>query len=480
MKGALRRSAVYAGGIAAVLAIATPARAATLAPPAPSAVGNEAVPAISVSPAYARTGFAVAMAYEFGSGCGQDCVHLWATHDHGASWSRLPATGWQRGLPAIALGPGNREVVLAGGAQVQRSDDGGTTWHTVVTSKGAPDAGPPFGADGTLAVAGQGGQDLLVHPGGSTTPVAGSGGAATDVQFAYAPEFPSSGRYAPLLLSALNTQTGTTLVEQCTATYDCSSPATLATAQKMPGNATLVLSPGYAVDGTVFAVEPTALLKSTDGGRSFAPLTIGAPGAAATSVGSLALDADYATNHVAYAAVLQIFAGKAATVGGVYRTADGGTTWTKVGSPGPMDHGATSLALAPQGHIFAGYVEQGASAAGGLECWDGVAWSAFCGVHGAAPNPRGASSSGGPAATMCGGSGCGQAQPQRTSAAAAGAAPGSDGGDGGTPASLVDTGAGSNGKHLPVLVPVALALLAVLGGGALAAWLRERRLPRQR
>ena len=470
MKTVMQRCATGAAGLAAILGAAAPASAATPTAGTASAVGNEAVPAISVSPDYARTGFAIAMAYELRSGCSQSCVHLWATHDRGASWKQLAAADWQRGMPSIAIAPGDHEVVLAGGAQVQRSDDGGATWRSVVSSSGAPAAGPPFSADGTLAVAGQGSQDLLVHASGGTSPVAGSGGLASDVQFAYAPGFPSAGSFAPLLLSALDTKTGTTLVEQCTTGYTCSSPVTLASGQKMPGAATLVMSPGYTTDGTVFAVEPTALMRSTDGGRSFLPLSIGAPGATATSVGSLALDPDFARNHVAYAAVLQIFTGKAGTSGGVYRTADGGTTWTRVGSPSPFDHGATSLAVAQDGRIFAGFVDQGATQAGGLECWDGVAWSAFCGVHSSTSQSGSASHAGG--AASGGTSHTATASDASTSSAAA--LPGGDGSAHGSAPPLT-AAASSTGSRLSTLVPIALVLLGVLGAGAAVARLRERR-----
>jgi photosystem II stability/assembly factor-like uncharacterized protein len=475
----MMRSWARAAAVGALLAGGVPAGVAASPAATTSAVGSEAVPGIAVSAAYARTGFAVAMTYQVSGGCGQNCVHLWATRDRGATWTRLPATGWQHGLPSIALAPDGHEVLLAGGSVVQRSDDGGATWRGVVPSQGSPAAGRPFSADGTLAVAGQGGQDLLVRSSGDTTPVPGSGGALSDVQFAYAPDFPQAGAYAPLLLSAMNAKTGTTVVEQCTTAYACSSPVALPSTDKMPGSATLVVSPGYTSDGTVFAVLPTALLRSTDGGHSFTPVSIGPPGATATSVGSLVLDPGFARTHVAYAAVLQIVAGKADTRGGVYRTSDGGSTWSPVGSPGPLDHGATSVAVAPDGRVFAGFIDQRSSAEGML-CWAGSSWSASCGGTPAGPlsgHAGNVASATTPAATSpC--ASCGHAP-----AAAASDVPSQTGaGSGGPGAAAITTQpveARSTGSVVrQVLLPAALALLGLVGAATLVARVRERRRQR--
>ena len=468
-----RRCALSIAAGATALVAAVPAGAATPAPAPPSAIANEVVPAVTVSPAYARTGLAVAMSYGSGSSCGQDCVHLWATHDRGASWSRLAAKGWQHGIPQIAVGPGGREVLLAGGNAVQRSDDGGASWRDI-NAQGAPTAGPPFTADGTMVIAGQGGQDVVVRGSGGTSNVSGSGGAASDVQFAYAPGYPSGGRYAPLLLSSVNTKTNTAMIEQCTADYACSSPALLP-AEKMAPTATLVMSPGWAEDGTVFAIEPDAFFRSTDGGHTFSPITIGEVGAAATSVGSLVLDADFPHSHVAWAAVLQIISGRPATAGGVYRSGDGGTTWKKVGSPGPMDHGATSVAATSDGRLFAGYMDQLGGGRAGLLCWDGVAWSAVCGVHGGTgPNAHAtAASAGGSNTTAC--AGCPPGGGAAPSSAAGGGIGSSNqrGGDNGG-SGLLAAGSKQPAHSSPVL-PIALSLLGVLLVGSLLARLVERR-----
>ena len=475
-RSALRRTAF--GGIVAatLLAGAGGAAAATPAPSTdPSAIGNELVPAISVSPDWASSGFAIAMAYATGDCGGSNCLHLWATHDRGASWSRLAATGWEHGVPSLAMGPRGHVVALASGSQVQRSDDGGASWHSVGQT-GQPTAGPPFTSDGSLVIAGQGSHDVLLDGSGHASVVPGSGGTFKDMQFAYAPSFPSSGSHAPLLLTGLDSSGSTTAVLQCTVSYACTTPTVIPATQKVSSPATLVMSPGYASDGIVFAVEPTALFKSADGGHTFAPVSLGEPGAAATAVGALVLDPHFTENRTAYAAVLQVFTGQASVRGGVYATKDGGATWARIGSPSPLDHGATSVALAPDGRLFAGYVDQMASGAKGLLCFDGRAWHATCGgAQAAVIIPQG--HSGPPPPTPCG-SACGAGAAGAGGSGPGGAAAGS--GRTGTVAGGAErAGAavdpkGSGGGRSPIIA-VALGLLVVLGGASVVARVRERR-----
>ena len=87
-------------------------------------------------------------------------------------------------------------------------------------------------------------------------------------------------------------------------------------------------------------------------------------------------------NHQLYTALLQVFNPTAGSPspphssGGVYRSSDGGSTWAAVGAPGPFDQGASAVAVAPDGRLFAGYL---AGQYSGLLCSvDGQSWQASC------------------------------------------------------------------------------------------------------
>src|SRR5258706_12112915 len=66
------------------------------APPPPSAIGNEAVQELAVSPAYVHSGLVLAAATTT-LGCSSDCTHLWRSVDGGSHWQRAGANGWKAG-----------------------------------------------------------------------------------------------------------------------------------------------------------------------------------------------------------------------------------------------------------------------------------------------------------------------------------------------------------------------------------------------
>src|SRR5207302_4613949 len=86
--------------------------------------------------------------------------------------------------------------------------------------------------------------------------------------------------------------------------------------------------------------------------------------------------------RTAYTAVVQAIIDpadpkKSYAAGGVYRTTDGGTTWSALYSPGPFDSGASAVAVAPDGRLFASFLSSYGS---GLLCSvdGGAHWSATC------------------------------------------------------------------------------------------------------
>src|SRR5258708_38669864 len=75
-------------------------RPASAAAASPSAIGNETVQGISVSPLYEQTGLVVAAATDLScGGKSSDCVHLWVSHNGGNTWRKAAAADWDHGIP---------------------------------------------------------------------------------------------------------------------------------------------------------------------------------------------------------------------------------------------------------------------------------------------------------------------------------------------------------------------------------------------
>lgn len=385
-------------GIAAASATIPGAAAATPTPSSqPSAIGDESPSWIQVAPNYQRTGLVVAVASPKTS-CQTSCAHLWVSRDGGSTWHRVPATGWDGGRPVIAVDARGHDVLYSGSSSsLLRSDDAGATW-TAVGTNGTPAVSSTYATDGgAIAVAVAQGGDYILHDSGQTT-ASGSGGTLFDMSYAYAPSFPSAGRYAPVLLTAEDKNQRLPVIQQCTASYVCSGSTTLSGAVYFSSPVTLLPSSDYANDGTVFAQSGRGIYKSTDGAVSFTPIPLGDPSATATATPMLALAPGYkeqSSVKTAWAAVFQIFQNKtdpkqSHAGGGLFRTDDGGGSWHAVATPGPFDGGAVAVAAAPDGRLFGGYVGGTASNAGLVCSTDGGnTWRAACSPEGNAANDPG-------------------------------------------------------------------------------------------
>jgi photosystem II stability/assembly factor-like uncharacterized protein len=471
---------------APAVAASTPSPRPTPTPPLPpSAIGDANAIWIQVSPAYKTTGLVIAVAADM-TGCSTACNHLWASHDGGASWAKTAATGWNGGRPVIAVdGKGHEEFYALGNSGMQRSDDAGQTWKDVSSTGGyMPMVEPTYGQNGAVAVAGQ--HDYVLQ-GTSSSPVTGSNGAAAaDYQFFFAPGYPSTGKNAPAFLSALNSQSKP-LIFKCTASLACSGVgATLANEQvnQTPSFTSLAFSNAYASDGVVFAQANRDIYKSTDGGGTFAPLSIVAPdGSTATTTPGLALAPGFQEAgpvRTLYAAVLEAFVSKSNphTAGNVYESDDAGSTWRPIATGTALDGGANAISVAPDGRIFAGYIRSvGGAASAGLLCsTDGHTWQASCPAVGTAQHGpvsggqnagnQGQSTGGGATSAPLAGA-AGQAPP--TSDGQVGATGLSTGGS--TPTSVRDA---SMGWRTTTAI-AALALLVPLAGASFYLRRRERR-----
>jgi hypothetical protein len=296
----------------------------------------------------------------------------------------------------IAVDSRGHDVLYSASASATvRSDDGGETWLPVGPS-GTPAISPTYAIDGKVAVAVSGGNDYALDNKGQTS-LPGSSGQAYDMSFAYAPGYPSAGKYKPVLLTAEDKSQRLPVIQQCTAAYACSGGATLAGAVTFSSPVTLLPSSAYANDGTVFAQSGRGIYKSTNGGAAFTAIPLGDASATATTTPMMALASGYADQgavRTAWVSVFQVFQNKSdpkasRTGGGIYRTDDGGVTWHAQATPGPFDGGAISVAAAPDGRLFGGYI--GMSGLAGLLCSTdgGSSWQGACPKVGAAANDPG-------------------------------------------------------------------------------------------
>jgi len=291
-------------------------------------------------------------------------MHLWVSRDGGGSWHDSPLPFDAAHVAVLTDGSGNQAVLVETSSAVQRTDDDGATWRAV------GQAGTPAVMGGErVAVAG--GHDYVLS-GDASTPVAGSGGHATDLSFA------SSATNSTQLLAAADPTTGSDLVERCDAQLRCGGGAPLPASHS--ADVGLTLDSDFDRDGIALARTTTGLFRTRDSARTFTPVALPQVAAAAyMTVAGLATTPASRGPHdgvaIALLAVIHAASGTR-TAGGVYGSDDLGTTWQPVGTGGLLDGGATAVALAPDGRVFAGYLD--AAGGAGLACSDGGAWQAFC------------------------------------------------------------------------------------------------------
>ncbi len=98
----------------------------------------------------------------------------------------------------------------------------------------------------------------------------------------------------------------------------------------------LVISPAFDTDQTIFAGTDSGVYKSSDGGVSWQAIDTGLP-LYAVRVTSLAISPGYASDHT-------VFFG---TDNGVYRSVNSGASWIAINTGFPADTGIDALAISP-------------------------------------------------------------------------------------------------------------------------------------
>jgi hypothetical protein len=368
--------------VAAVLysAAPLPSRAAAAAG---GQISDELVTWISVSPAYSISGTVVATAVDLK--CDQKsrtCTHLWVTRDGGNSWRR--ATSPQVGSrPDVAVDGTGHEVIYAQGDRVMRSLDLGESWMAV-GMPGAPAIAPTYAKDSKVVVAGQ--PDYILQ-GDAAIPISGSSSGLSDQQFGFAPSFPGAGQFSPAWVVSAD-RNKLPFVSRCSGELKCSGAVPLpgAGASFLSFPATVLAAPDYSSTGELFIQTPRGILRSTDGGLSFVRLTIVSDNAEAAATPMLAMLSRPTSppTRTLYTALFEVFqskdpkATKPHSAGGIYASADDGRSWTRYGGASDLDQGASAVAVAPDGRVFAGSVPSPSGRAG-MHCADaGLRWHSTC------------------------------------------------------------------------------------------------------
>ncbi len=247
-----------------------------------------------------------------------------ASHARAQQWAALgpaPISGVQYTgrVAVVACSPtdSNRYFIGAADGGVWRTGDGGLSWIPVTDSM-------PTTSIGAIAI----------DPTNSSVVYVGSGEA----------NFANHSRYGLGIYKSVDGGDSWTLLAGPTFAGRCISKLVVDRINPQTVYASVTIAGGFptmaAARGHPQAAGPLGVLKSADGGVTWAQLAGGLPGLSATD-----LAIDPVDTQTLYAAIGHIFG---SADNGVYKTVNGGTTWTRLAGGLPTASlGRISLGVAP-------------------------------------------------------------------------------------------------------------------------------------
>jgi len=265
---------------------------------------------------------------------------IYRSTDRGANWTQiqnLPDAKWILVSPGY---PDDPTLFSSTGASLYRSTDGGEHWDQLPTAPAheALAISPNFVADGTLFAAGDQGYVYRSTDRGETWTLSNTGIASTFIafEFAISPDF---ARDRTIFLAGFGPLYRST---------DGGNTWTALNGSHGP-NYGVAVSPNYRNDRTVIVtyreieasgvVPESGVFRSTDGGNTWTYTGLGLPGYYAPFPGPVAFSPEYNTDHTVYVADMGTnFMGPRR----IYRSVDGGETWAPMPDP-PTDAAAHDL-----------------------------------------------------------------------------------------------------------------------------------------
>nr|MDQ3757650.1 hypothetical protein [Actinomycetota bacterium] len=315
----------------------------------------------AVSPTVEEDGTVFATATVLG--CARPpCAAVFRSTDAGATWARLPATGFVGGKVLLTpTYPLDGRIFVAGPAGLQVSEDNGASFTTLAAVPGSAAVSPGFANDDPRIVVASSplweyrdDTEMAAPAPTLVGPSPATGGVA------FGPN--EGGRRLYLGGTALDPDG-----RQVATVFSCDRAVCdrRTSLGQVAGAPAIAVSPRLG-DDLVFAWRGTALFRSPDGARSFERVQLPVAGTVA--------DIAFSASGAIYAALTPAHG---VPRGGLFASFDDGITWKHLGHGTELEEGATAVAALGAGRLMAAPALQGN---GGILCSKdhGVTWSRRC------------------------------------------------------------------------------------------------------